>query len=815
MRANAKEKQLKKLSGFLPLFLSMLFITCEDKYEYDNSEPDWLGESIYDYLKNDGNFTYYVRIIDAVEDNGVKYSEVLQKTGNKTIFVADDKAFEVFFQENPYGIRNFDQLSNSQQRAILFAGILDDTFLLEMMSSAAGTGDAPPTRGQSMRKMTALAIEDSIPFEIGDELPNTPYWERFKEKGIHVLKDNSRWTLVHFLPSQMSQKGITDQDFNYITGAARQGDDAYIYDIKVIRRDITCKNGYINVLEKVLYPADNMAEYIRKNEDTRVFSSLLERFCAPYYERMLLSETGNAVDSLFEKRYFTSGNTRDPDNKVKEGLLTFDPGQNTYSPTGLETDMGAMFIPTDRALTEYFNAGEGKFLKDRYGSWENIPDNVLYHLINNHMRQSFLASVPSRFGALEDKIGTSLGIRPEDIVYAKVCTNGVVYVVDKVYPPSEYASVMAPIITGDITRIFNWAVKTYQFDLYLLSMDNVFSFFVPTDEVMQNYIHQPKYSQAVPEKWKFWYNTRTAQVNATVYSLLTGDSIRTETSGSNLEYAMKDILDNHIVVGEIESGKKYYTTKGGATIQISGNEGVGMKLEGGGNKTLNENVTVTEAYSMKNGKTYLVDHIIQTPLQSVYAVMNANTDFREFADLCINSLPYEVQEGSKTLVYGGSIFTREGIDFNVGFFNTFNYTVYIPTNEAVQEAIRSGVIKTWEQIAALPMEERAEETEKLYNLLRYHFQDNSVYISGERVEKSYETATLNKDTEKFYKLTLNGNGSNLELTTASGGKAAVVTSSALYNISCRDYKFNTAGTQIETSSYAVVHQIDKVLEYKQ
>jgi uncharacterized surface protein with fasciclin (FAS1) repeats len=808
-----KEPRWKNLPCFLLLFLSVLFFTaCEDKYEYDNKEPDWLGESIYDYLKNNGNFTYYVRIIDSVEDNGVKYSEVLQKTGNKTIFVADDEAFEVFFRENPQGIRSFEQMSNSQRRAILFAGILDNTFLIEMMSNASGVGDSPPSYGQSMRKTTALATEDSIPFERGNELPNTDYWSRFQEKGIHVLKNNSRWTMVHFLQPQMSQKGITDDDFSYITQAARQPDDAYIYNIKIVQRDITCKNGYINVLEKVLFPEDNMAEYIRKNQETQIFNSLLERFSAPYYLRMLTSETGDVVDSLFEKRFFTAVNSRDPANRLKEGLLTFDPGNNSYSPTDLQSDMGAMFIPTDKALDDYFNLGEGAFLKEQYGSWDNMPDNVLYHLINNHMRQSFLASVPSRFDAMEDKIGTPIGIKPADIVYANVCTNGVVYVVDKVYPPSEYASVMAPVIMSENTRIFNWAVKTYLFDLYLLSMDNNFSFLVPTDLALNNYMHPPKWNQAVPEKWKFWYNTRTSQVNATVYNLL-GDSIRVETGGANLEYAMKDILDNHIVVGDIESGQPYYATKGGATLQISTNKGIGMQIWGGGNKEQGENVTVNNAYKMKNGTTYLVDRIIQTPIRSVYTVLT-DSRFSEFAKLCINARPFEIQEGSKTTVYGGNIFVREGIDFNVSFFNTFNYTVYIPTNQAVLDAISNGVIKTWEQIEALPTNERAEETEKLYRLLRYHFQDNSIYISGDRISaKSYETATLNNSTKKFYKITLDSNGTNLQLTTANGGKTEVDTAGP-YNIMCRDYKFNTSSTQIETSSYAVVHQIKSVLNFQ-
>ena len=50
--------------------------------------------------------------------------------------------------------------------------------------------------------------------------------------------------------------GITDEDFSILfNGATRQTGDAHIFDRKVIERDITCKNGYIHVLDALLMPA--------------------------------------------------------------------------------------------------------------------------------------------------------------------------------------------------------------------------------------------------------------------------------------------------------------------------------------------------------------------------------------------------------------------------------------------------------------------------------------------------------------------------------------------------------------------------------
>lgn len=65
---------------------------------------------------------------------------------------------------------------------------------------------------------------------------------------------------------------------------------------------------------------------------------------------------------------------------------------------------------------------------------------------------------------------------------------------------------------------------------------------------------------------KYWYNTKTNTVNATVYTFdpLTGqagDSVNTITSESFLRNRLLDLLDSHIVIGDVESGAKYYFTK--------------------------------------------------------------------------------------------------------------------------------------------------------------------------------------------------------------------------------------------------------------
>ena len=76
-----KRKRKSTLLAILSLVIASAFVmsSCEEGYTLGKEDPDWLGSSIYDYLKSNGNYTNTVRLID---DLG--YAPVLSKTGSKT-----------------------------------------------------------------------------------------------------------------------------------------------------------------------------------------------------------------------------------------------------------------------------------------------------------------------------------------------------------------------------------------------------------------------------------------------------------------------------------------------------------------------------------------------------------------------------------------------------------------------------------------------------------------------------------------------------------------------------------------------------------
>ena len=124
---------------------------CTDDYHLDDEDnyPAWLGGSIYEALSTpeglnsdagevlEGTFKNYVRLID-----DLNYAETLGKTGSKTVFPANDEAFERFFQNNSWGVTKYEDLTPAMKRQLLYGSMLDNALLVEMLSNISNGSTA-------------------------------------------------------------------------------------------------------------------------------------------------------------------------------------------------------------------------------------------------------------------------------------------------------------------------------------------------------------------------------------------------------------------------------------------------------------------------------------------------------------------------------------------------------------------------------------------------------------------------------------------------------------------------------------------------
>jgi len=393
-------------------------------------------------------------------------------------------------------------------------------------------------------------------------------------------------------------------------------------------------------------------------------------------------------------------------------------------------------------------------------------------------------------------------------------------------------------------QVFYWAILQNNFAPYLLSMVNTYSFLIPTDNF--TYIVPTSLSSSNPVAWKFHYNAASASVYASVhtydatlpYSASIGDSMAVVTDGNQLANHLKDMLDYHIIVGTINDNQEYYRTKGGGTIHITKN-GSKLHFAGGGDierNISNNSVDISEIYDQSketnlgkgNGKTYPLEQPVQSPTKSVYGILSDNVNYPQFseffkllngnADLWVTS---DIATTNKLLAKY-TVFYKDisntGLDYNVRFLNTYHYTLYVPTNVEVLKAIQGG-LPTWDDVAAITSDSlRQIKANQIIRFVRYHFQDNGVFLDTPSISSDFQTATLNTASQTFFKLRVNGGNKNLNITDGSGDDPAIINNTdGNYNIMARDFKFNTGNpktaTTIVTSSYIVIHQINRCLYF--
>jgi hypothetical protein len=824
------------------------FVACED-YDLDEKLPPGFGSTINSYLL-DNNYTNFARLVSELG-----YEEALAGRSSKTLFVADDAAFERFYAANKWGARSYEELTMAQKKILLYSSMIDNS--LQLMSLSSTTGSEGAVLGNCMRRSTAASIYDTVPTITPAEMPdNGSAWAYYRDlgKSIVCMKDASTAPVMFFVEKFLEQNRIANSDIDFLFNNKKQraAGDADVNGIPVVEANIRCANGFLHRVQDVLLPLDNMAEIIRQQPNTTVYSRMLERFSAPYYAgrdatNNYNSEYGTQIDSLFQKRYYSERsqggsalNTR-PDGSAVEATLKFDPGWNSFfsddpntsdQNLAMQENMAVMLVPTDAALKEYWNDGVGKVLKDYYGTWDSVPDNVLSKLINNNMLNSLINSVPSKFDGIVNSTQDEMGITVADVDSVLLGCNGAIYLTNKVFSPTEYISVSFPALINKSMNIIYWAIEQLNYGAYLNSLDSYYSLFIPDNGALLTYVDPVSYGDVETTLYKFYYKADAAsEVNrvwasAWHYNIETGeigDSIKEVTDYSSLTSRLQDILDNHIVVGNIESGKHYYHTKNGGVVRVTNAGGVITGVQGTYQMDRGTTISIApddiyDESAEGNGKTYILR--TEPLLTTRNSVSDLLADHEEF------SLFYELLEGSElheTTRNGATTGSQNG---NISSLGNYNYTIYVPTNASLQALIDKGALPTWEQVDRLEddpnvTEEQVEQMKTTINeFLRYHIQDNAIYLdmdygtgTGDTFTRKYETAIMNESSGKFYTITADVTPTSITLTDAVGNTRHVLTDNdALYNLSAREYQIKSSS--IQTSAFAVVHLIDGPLFFK-
>lgn len=824
-------------------------------------QPDWLGNSIYERLEEDGQYKTMLRLIDDLGQH-----EVLSHTGSKTLFAANDSAFQAWFAKNSWGVSSYDRLSLSQKKLLLNNAMVNNAYLIELLSNGRPQGeDSHPEEGRTMRRETATSVYDSVQIMKPSQMPNTPAWAKFKDNGrsIPILKDATPSPMIHFLPVFMKINKITNNDLDVLTNhEANDVNEAWVNGKKVIERDITCKNGYIQKVNGVFEASPNMAEIVHMHPNMSKWAELMDLFSAPYYTAEGTREYNrlyNNEDSVYVLRYYADlrydGRNEDNDHKLYNtspdgekvtDLLKFDPGWNQYiddsGDANMNYDAGALIVPTNEAIEKWWNE-EGRDFQVEYGEIDNLPIEIIKSLLRVNMLPVLTEAIPSKFDQVLNDAKVEMGITMADVDSVFMGCNGVVYMTNRVFTPALFQSVAGPASAHPtVMKVIYEAIDKLNFLPFLLSMDAKYSLILPTDDAMLWYLDPYSYDNEkdgleAPQVLKFSYDYTRKAIVAYRYDCIVDENgeitidesvTRKDVSSDIINDCLKRLLEQLIIVGDIEDGHEYYKSKGGTPIRVFRTNDGRIAFAGGwqidhNNKPLP--VNPEDIYEKENGKSYVLNG--QMPLttdKSVYLTLDGREEFSKFLELLDNDGAdlMAVTVTSKNHQAG----MQKKSSKNLKLLDNYNYTIYAPTNNSIQELIDKGLLPTWEDYEAQTdsiwgTEEAAEQAKSIIKdiivgFLRYHVQDHAIMIGmapeNGKYENSFETSRRNLETGRFYPLTVNNEGDQMWVMDGLGNKRNVIKTEGLYNRICRDYWFRTSPVgQCYMASDAVVHQIDGVL----
>lgn len=732
------------------LIVSMTFIfvlsSCRKK-EFDEfyGRPDNLAAPIYQQLHDKANFT---KFLDCVDKSG--YKETLSAAGSWTVFAPTDEAFTAYMTEN-----NLTTISTELASSIVRYAMTYDGEKIERLSD----------------NLTAKGFVKNVAFR-----RRTVYYDFVYDgfdndhKAIKVIAANRNGTYLptdfnnknisYFLSPFMAFNGIGADDYNYFfpnsTFTSKNVGPATITE-----EDIVAENGVIHIIDKVLVPPLSIDQYVNAKSDYSVFKSLLDKYVS-YSINADISHryqvlTGKG-DNVYVKNYST--------------LLAYSPNNENYlkaDANDAQAGMYSIFAPTDQAVEAYAKVllkYYGKVLragtyKDQLNELYQLRPDIIRDFINSHL---FVNGVwPSKFTTTTNYLGEATKLSKSDVVDKQLLSNGIFYGVKNAQNASVFATVYGKINLDPTFKIMKQALDFFGFAIppKTASLTYVIIPIPDATLISMGYSYDPFYPTAP----------------------IRGDVV-----------ILKRILQTHIIAlgkrsvpdfagsaGILETSNGEYIKYNNGKLSSAGTE----DNLGGSNNTIPIDSITT---AVNGAVVYQSKALTYTTLPvskhiERYGAVQGDP-YYSFFQYLKNNLPiYTALTGAIQGVIDGT-----------------SYTVLIPTNTAIQQAVTAGLLP--KLASGLPnyAPTDAAEIGKVTKFIQYHIINKNTIVSDGQKTGQYETLFKNESGDAAKILVTLNTEKSLSFKDLTGGEVNVL--------------LGTSDKSNVLSNRTVIHQINSYLKYQ-
>jgi uncharacterized surface protein with fasciclin (FAS1) repeats len=740
------------MNKILQLFLSSLLLLCavsgcrKNAYDAFYGRPDSLAAPIYPRLQEKGNFTHLLALIDKAG-----YKTILSGQGYWTMFAPDDAAFVKYFQEK--GIKGVSDIDSTTAQGMVQYALVYNAFKTDRI------GDYQSSRGWVPN--TAFKRRTAYYDFVYDETYNGQKLKVIaaNRNGAYVAADNNNKYIPYFISNFVSSAGLGAGDYNYFYPSAVYS-GFNVGDANVITKDIIAENGIIHETDKVITPLKNIDQYLAFKPEYSEFKRILDRFMVSYvsdadatHRYQVLSGAGDAV---YVKLYSKA--------------LAFSPNNENYlrqEDNDGQANSWTLFVPTNEVLLDY----EQKVLLEYYPgkTLDQLPISIINDFINGHMWAR--AVWPSKFSSTLNAFAEGAKQDPlTNVTDKQLLSNGLFYGTNKVQETNVFHAVYGKAYLNPAYSLFTRALDM-ELRSSVINTNLKYVLLLLSDKVLQS----------------MGYDWNTAYT--TFQYTAPGGSV---TIGGDAVTRLKRILNLHTV---LLSGNELYDLSGKGIVETLGGEYVrydNNKVYSAGTTdqtaTDKQYALVDSAKTANNGKVYYLNNgLLFSDLRAgkhiEKQVTTTTASFYSFYQFLKNSTQYNAATGEITGMQSGAF-----------------YTILIPDNAAIQDAVNegwlpgtgTGAVKTPNYTPT-----NNADIELVTRFIQYHILDKNTVVPDGQKEGYY--ATLLKDG--------NGEATSVRIT------------NQVNNMQLTDAQHTTpnAAVVIDNSNVlsdrTVIHQINHYLKY--
>jgi uncharacterized surface protein with fasciclin (FAS1) repeats len=745
----------------LPVLLILTIVSCQKKaFDEYYAPPAGMGDPIFQQLEQRGNFKHLTTIITKAG-----YKDILSTTGWWTMFAPNDAAFDQFYANT--GL-NDASITDSIAKSIVKYSLVFNGYRSDQLSIYQVSGATTGVAGQGFKRKTAFydwvqPLNDGIHNKMIATNRNNSY-RNGATTFSYLDGDNNNKYIPYFTDSFLSTNGLSAADYNaFYPGSTYTGFN--IAGAKVINKDIVASNGFFNEIDQVILPIKNLDQYISTNSKYSEFKKLLDSLSLyspdAYVTHNYFVATGSS-DQVYVKSY-DGRLAYSPNNENYQ-----DPLASGYIANASQSNSWSMIVPTNAAL----NAYRSKILSKLGGSFfKTAQPSVVIDFLNSCMWPSNLW--PSQFSGGTNYQLESPTMTTNDIADKQVLSNGLFYGVAKSQEANVFRTVYGIPYLNPKTNM------TYQAYSYLATGIKP----QITQPAIKNTLFIMSDSVLAIGGWR--YNEGSISTSATAWGYKSSSS---SSYAHNLVY--RDIilrmfetgvlpgvdLTNLSGSGIIETINHEYIKYNNNKIQTSGTVDSGTDL----------NVLKTDASGV-NGTAYYVDGLLS------FTNNNVGQHLQNLATLYPASYSSFYTILSTSNIYNASTKAITG----VGTSTDNNYTILVPTNAAISNAIKAGLLPGNKTTGALPTSAptSALDIDLVRKFILYHIINGTSVVPDGKKANTFITMLTNEQGGSTFVNVLNQPGS-MVVTGHTGTNANVIVS-----------------TSNNLSNRTVIHSIDNYLNY--